>query len=117
MPYAPKRPCTYPGCPELTDGGRCEKHRKQNQKEIDARRGSSSARGYGARWQKLREIVLSRDKYLCQECKKLGRLALASDVDHIIPKSKGGIDEMENLQSLCHRCHSSKTAREEGRWN
>lgn len=26
MPKKQKRPCSYPGCPELTDGRYCEKH-------------------------------------------------------------------------------------------
>jgi hypothetical protein len=30
-------------------------------------------------------------------------------LDHIVPTSKGGPDEFENLTSVCHRCNSSKT--------
>ena len=26
MPRKPKRPCSYPGCPNLTDGQYCEEH-------------------------------------------------------------------------------------------
>ncbi|WP_345945876.1 HNH endonuclease [Psychrobacter sp. Ps4] len=36
----------------------------------------------------------------------------ATDVDHIINKAKGGSDEPSNLQSLCRKCHLSKTANE-----
>ena len=28
MPYKPKRPCSYPGCPRLTAGRYCEEHQK-----------------------------------------------------------------------------------------
>ena len=28
MPRKPKRPCSYPGCPNLTDGRFCEEHSK-----------------------------------------------------------------------------------------
>ena len=40
---------------------------------------------------------------------------LATEVDHIVPKSAGGTDAMDNLQALCKSCHSRKTAKE-GRW-
>ena len=33
MPRKPKRPCSYPGCPKLTDGRFCEEHQKlENQR-------------------------------------------------------------------------------------
>ena len=34
----------------------------------------------------------------------------ATEVDHIIPLRHGGGNKLENLQSLCKSCHSSKTA-------
>lgn len=39
-------------------------------------------------------------------------LGISTDVDHIIPKSRGGEDTPENLQGACHSCHSRKTATE-----
>jgi 5-methylcytosine-specific restriction endonuclease McrA len=30
-------------------------------------------------------------------------------VDHIIPRSKGGKDEMDNYQTLCHKCNIGKS--------
>ena len=73
---------------------------------------SASERGYGAEWRKLRQRVYARDRKLCQVCKADGGLTPANEVDHIIPKSKGGIDGMENLQAICSPCHKAKTLRE-----
>lgn len=37
------------------------------------------------------------------------------DIDHIVPMSAGGPElDMSNLQTLCHKCHSSKTGKEMG---
>lgn len=40
--------------------------------------------------------------------------AWATDVDHVVPMSRGGADSPENYQSLCHSHHASKTALEFG---
>ena len=117
MPQAPKRPCSWPGCAALTDGGRCEKHRKQQQKHIDMQRGSAASRGYGARWQRVRSLYLAKHP-LCAECQRNNRLTAASVVDHIKPH-KGDqalFWDESNWQALCKHCHDSKTAREDGRW-
>ena len=47
---------------------------------------------------------LNRDNYTCQCCKtKKGTL----HVHHIIYRSKGGSDEIENLITLCEYCHKN----------
>jgi 5-methylcytosine-specific restriction protein A len=86
--------------------GRSEKH-----KNHDAKRPSASRRGYDHTWRKLRMLVL-HEQPLCQAP---GCAALATEVDHITPLSRGGTHARENLQALCKRCHSSKTAREDRR--
>ena len=51
-----------------------------------------------------REFSLSRDKYICQNCKgksKDKRL----EVHHIIYKQNGGSDDVDNLITLCKTCH------------
>ena len=68
-----------------------------------APRVSPSKRGYGHQWQKLRAMVLARSP-LCVRCQEP-----ATDVDHITPKSLGGLDNLDNLQTLCHKCHARKT--------
>lgn len=75
-------------------------------------RESPTRRGYGRRWEKLRRMVLARHP-LCQIAVLCEGTALATEADHIIPKSKGGTDSMDNLQGACHACHSHKTATED----
>ena len=112
------RPCREWGCPNLVKSriqkGYCDEHasKRSNWNKRLERTGSTTERGYGHAWRKLREIVLKRDNYLCVQCGKDGRLAEATDVDHILNKAKGGTDSIDNLQSLCDSCHKIKTANE-----
>ena len=55
----------------------------------------------------LRERIYHRDGYKCLHCGSDDDLTL----DHIYPKSLGGKDVEENLQTLCRPCNSSKGAR------
>lgn len=89
--------------------------KKLKSKRYKDTRPSPSKRGYGGRWRHLRRIHLSGNP-LCDACTRLGITALATDVDHIIPH-KGDEQlkyDADNLQSLCHSCHSIKTAKEDG---
>lgn len=63
--------------------------------------------GSGWAWQKVRQQILERDSYSCQECG-----AYATEVDHLTPLHQGGRTEMHNLQALCHDHHRQKTARQ-----
>ena len=66
-------------------------------------------------WKRLRKRKLQQDP-LCAMCLHTGRLTVATVVDHITPRSKGGADyDPDNLQSLCPDCHSQKTTRDQGR--
>ena len=89
----------------------CGPTRRAADRQIDERRGNSASRGYGHTWRRLREIVLAEQPF-CVECERAGRVVGATDVDHIVAKRLGGTDDLDNLQSLCHACHSRKTLRE-----
>jgi len=113
MPRAANKECAHPRCPVVVPSGQrhCEQHKRAEVKQYEQGRGSSSKRGYGRRWTKLRRVILARDP-VCVACKRKP----STDVDHITPRRRGGTDDEANLQGLCHECHSSKTATEDGRW-
>lgn len=73
-------------------------------------RTSDSNRSYPQNWHSLRNQTLERDNWECQKCgAKGGNYGNKSlHVHHIIPKSKGGDDEVDNLISLCKDCHESQ---------
>lgn len=79
------------------------------------KRSSAAARGYDADWRRLREAHLSVFP-LCAVCRETETIEPATDVDHIQPTSIAPHRRLDpsNLVSLCHSCHSRKTAMEDG---
>ena len=58
-------------------------------------------------WGKVREVVLARDNYECQLCRKTARL----EIDHIKRLVDSGSKYgMFNLRALCRSCHFAATA-------
>lgn len=117
MPYKPARPCAASGCPILTTNKErlCDVHLQQRQQQADAQRGSSTERGYDARWQRASKMYL-REHPLCVQCQEEGRVTAATVVDHIIPH-KGNYElfwDESNWQSSCKTHHDIKTAKEDG---
>jgi 5-methylcytosine-specific restriction endonuclease McrA len=52
-----------------------------------------------------RKAVLARDAYTCQYC---GREATGLTVDHVIPRSRGGQSDWENIVASCAPCNRKK---------
>jgi 5-methylcytosine-specific restriction enzyme A len=111
MPTKPAHPCNAPSCPALTHERFCPAHTRERRRRFDAKRGNTTERGYGARWRKIRAVHLANEP-LCRECGKEDKVVAAQEIDHIVPKARGGTDDEDNLQSLCRHHHSQKTARE-----
>jgi 5-methylcytosine-specific restriction endonuclease McrA len=53
-----------------------------------------------------RRAVFARDNHTCQYCG--GR---AESIDHVVPRSRGGKHEWENVVAACRRCNTRKMNR------
>lgn len=51
-----------------------------------------------------RQNIFKRDSFRCAYCGKREELTL----DHIVPRSQGGIDSWHNLVSACQKCNTYK---------
>lgn len=113
MAMKPMRPCRKPGCPNLTRDGWCPDHKPK-----------AAKRGKSAEWHWMYLLPVWKDDLrptqlllepFCRECAKRGYRTRANEVDHVKPH-RGDMaifTDRSNLQSLCHRCHSAKTMREQ----
>jgi ATP adenylyltransferase len=60
----------------------------------------------------MRYEVLKRASFRCELC-GVGADEKALEVDHIVPRNKGGTDAPENLQALCYSCNATKRDRDD----
>jgi len=111
----PRRPSRICGCGHRIAAGvecPCERRQARARKaRHDAKRPSSSARGYDGRWEKERAAFLKINRK-CRRC-----AAEATVVDHIIPH-KGDrrlFADRSNWQALCRSCHSAAKQKSERR--
>lgn len=56
----------------------------------------------------LKDIVFERDGYSCQLCGKSLQQGAQLCIDHIVPWSLGGTNDLDNLQTLCVQCNNIK---------
>lgn len=57
-------------------------------------------------WENVKMFVRARDKYTCQYCGEIMPDRL--EVDHIVPRGRGGGDFPSNLVAACHDCNQEK---------
>lgn len=112
MPHAPNTlcPCGYvkkngESCPRCKPKRDSEYNKtKRNTKVYDEVYNTS-------RWKELRELVIKRDKGLCQHCFKKNRIEKGIIIDHIIEISDGGDKwSLDNLELICRACSNIKTS-------
>lgn len=79
-------------------------HYKEKASEIPPAPGLSDIIKAKAVGRLQRARILERDGYLCQSCGEKNHLC----IDHVIPASRGGSSEDDNLQVLCISCNTKK---------
>jgi ATP adenylyltransferase len=60
----------------------------------------------------LRYDVIRRSGGRCEAC-GVAAEERALEVDHIVPRNKGGSDDPSNLQALCYKCNAQKRDRDD----
>jgi 5-methylcytosine-specific restriction enzyme A len=105
MPFAPKRPCTYPGCAALSSSSRCDEHSVDRHRQYDKHKRDKNAKSFynSDVWKRARDAKRARDP-LCEDCQANGLIVPMHQVHHV----DGDIWNLaeENLRSLCASCHS-----------
>lgn len=117
MPRKPKRPCSCPNCPNLTEGRFCEKHQKEENKRYEKYdRDPDVRRRYGRAWKRIRDSYVKAHPF-CEMCFLSGVIKEVEEVHHKVPLSEGGTHDRNNLISLCQSCHAKIHATRGDRWN
>jgi len=60
----------------------------------------------------VRYEVFKRARFRCELCGISAR-EKALEADHILPRNKGGSDDISNLQALCYTCNAMKRDRDD----
>ena len=106
LPRLPKKPCKYPGCPNLTEKTYCEEHEKEMNRAYEKYgRDKAVRRKYGRAWKRIRDKYVSHHPF-CERCFEKGIAVPVDEVHHIKPLSEGGTHDQGNLIALCKSCHA-----------
>lgn len=77
----------------------------------DRRKGAARVANF-RKYDRLRQEALSRDGFCCVYCGTTENLT----IDHQLPLSRGGTNNLENLVACCQSCNSSKGDRTPEEW-
>ncbi len=97
-------------CGALSDQSRCPEHRRARDQARN--RGSAAARGYDGRYRRLRAQAIAqhiaRYGHVCPGYDRLPHTAEKFSIDHVVPLSMGGLNELSNFQVICLGCNQRK---------
>jgi 5-methylcytosine-specific restriction protein A len=89
--------CFIPAVPHTR--GKC----KPCQREYDRKRGKTRTRGYDSEHRRLAKLAIAAHPY-CVDCGTTTDLC----ADHIIPRSRGGLNVLSNYEVRCRSCNTAR---------
>ena len=110
MPSMPPNPCRYYMCPghQVDKSGYCAEHKALALREYDSTRNKEINNFYSSKaWGALRDYKLSISP-LCEHClrvKKLEGAVIVHHVEEITPYNRHMWLALDNLESVCFKCH------------
>ena len=93
--------CTLPTVPHTK--GKCQDCRRA----YDRKRGKTRARGYDSEHKRLSKLAIAAHPF-CIDCGATQDLT----GDHIVPKSRGGLNVLTNYAVRCRSCNTARRNRE-----
>lgn len=69
---------------------------------------NSQGSDMGTRWAAARRRAIRDSGGICYLCGGEG----VCEVDHVVPRSRGGSDHPDNLRGVCRSCHARKSSAE-----
>lgn len=97
----------------LVDGTRLENFRVSTDLERRKRDIAEMRRALGDEWRLMRKQVFERDNYTCKYCGQKDGLL---EIDHVVPRSRNGGDDIDNLVTACFPCNRAKGAKTLEEW-
>ena len=109
MPSAPPKACSTPACRGYAASrGKCQQCARTHER---SRRATDRHKFYDSpSWRALRSRV-RQEEPLCRECLSRGEHRFSTVIDHIVDLDIAPELRLvrDNLQAMCHSCHSRKT--------
>lgn len=103
--FIPKARDPWRSVRQLYEAGYLIQVKKGIYKRVPGYKGASTVDPFPA---KIKEAIFKQDNYRCVLCGNGRHNGCEIHVDHITPRSKGGLSTVENGQTLCSKCNMLK---------
>lgn len=98
-------------CAAKKEEQRKNRHKQYDRKVRYSRDNIKYSKFYRSKeWNKIRQVAITRDHGLCQDCLKENRITPYDTVHHIVPIKEDWSKrlDIDNLVCLCESCHQKR---------